>query len=340
MQCFNCRFENMPGITVCGRCGTALGVATAVIDVHPPRARPWAKRLRRLVPVRRAAIRLRDVTASASSHVQAAAEEVGMPETPAPLVVRMIVPGWAHFYIGQRLRGRIFLGLYAALLPLALVFWGTTLGSILLGLVFSVHASSVIDVLFQCPGEIGSRLLISGVVMAALGMGLYFPSGWVLTRFADTRMITADRAPFATDDVVLVNRIAYRWSLPQPGDVVLVRLPTSGAAGIRLQEGELIDRILAGPGDNVSVQASRILINGSPSAYSPLNVTNVPARLGTLQLTVPPGCYFVLPTTLGYVNERLATPQLWESLSLVSRDRILGKVYLRHQPMSRLWLIR
>jgi signal peptidase I len=340
MQCFNCHFENMPGITVCGRCGTSLGVATAVIDVHPPRARSWSKRLRRLVPVRRAAIRLRDVTASASSRVQAAALEVGMPETPAPLIERMIVPGWAHFYLGQRVRGWIFMGLYAALVPLALVFWGTTPGSILLGLVFSVHASSVVDVLFQCPGQIGSRLLITGIVMAALGLGLYFPAGWVLNRLADTRTISRNVAPFEADDVVLVNRFAYLRSLPQPGDVVLVRIPADNGAGIRLQEGEFIDRILAGPGDRVKVQAGQIMINDSPSTHEPLNVNNVTSRLAALQLTVPPDSYFILPTTMGYVNERLATSQLWHSLSLVPHDRIVGKVYMRHQPMPRLWLIR
>src|SRR5919204_650375 len=47
MQCPSCRFQNMPGVEVCGRCGSSLRLATAVVDVHPPRARAWQKRVRR-----------------------------------------------------------------------------------------------------------------------------------------------------------------------------------------------------------------------------------------------------------------------------------------------------
>ena len=45
----------MPGTAACARCGTSLGLATAVaIDVHPPRASSSAKWLRRALPIRAA----------------------------------------------------------------------------------------------------------------------------------------------------------------------------------------------------------------------------------------------------------------------------------------------
>ena len=52
MQCLSCRFENMPGLTVCGRCGSVLDVRGAAIDVHPTRASA-GKRLHRWLPMRR-----------------------------------------------------------------------------------------------------------------------------------------------------------------------------------------------------------------------------------------------------------------------------------------------
>src|SRR5437773_1641201 len=46
MQCPSCRFENMPGLDSCGRCGTSLSVSTATLDVNPPRASRTMKGMR------------------------------------------------------------------------------------------------------------------------------------------------------------------------------------------------------------------------------------------------------------------------------------------------------
>src|SRR5215213_6505561 len=42
MQCSSCGFENMPGSEACARCASSLSLATAVMDVHPPRAGRFA----------------------------------------------------------------------------------------------------------------------------------------------------------------------------------------------------------------------------------------------------------------------------------------------------------
>src|SRR6516165_3313579 len=141
MQCSSCRFENMPGVDRCGRCGSSLRLATAVLDVHPPRARPWAKRLRRYLPLHAISARLRDAAGEVCRQVSGGAEAVRFP-LPAPgIISRLVVPGWAHFYCGQVQLGWGFLGSYLVLLALGLLFLGTGLGSFLLGLAFSVHAS-------------------------------------------------------------------------------------------------------------------------------------------------------------------------------------------------------
>ena len=64
MQCPSCRFENMPGLESCGRCGTSLRLSTAVIDVSPPRASNTAKRVRKVVP-RRFFYQARDIAGEA-----------------------------------------------------------------------------------------------------------------------------------------------------------------------------------------------------------------------------------------------------------------------------------
>ena len=346
MQCFNCRFENMPGIIVCGRCGTSLQVATAVIDVHPPRARPWSKRLRRLLPIDRAAIRVRDASSAVTRGAKLAAQDVGMPVPPADVLVRFLVPGLAHFHLGQRLRGRAFLGAYAALLGLAALFWGTMIGSICLGLAFSAHASSAIDIIFQCPGRIGSRLLIGGAVMAVLGLGLYLPVTQGLSQIIETRTMAAEIPPFAEGDVLLLNRVAYYWSPPKPGDVVMFGLPLNVNIRTRrilflnerTQTREAIDRILAGPGAEVALKDGELLIDGAKPAWESLN----PLRIPNFSLTLPEGCYFILPTMLGNVSgdKRLESADTWKWMSVVPRARVLGKLAFRNQPLWRFWWVR
>lgn len=55
MQCVNCRFENLPGLAACGRCGASLVLKKSVIAVDPPRAaqRSFGRRLSLWVTKRR-----------------------------------------------------------------------------------------------------------------------------------------------------------------------------------------------------------------------------------------------------------------------------------------------
>src|SRR5947209_16589193 len=99
MKCVNCQFQNMPGSTVCGRCGTALGLATATaIDVHPPRAGRWRKRVREALPVRRAYFGLRDAAE------RARVSRLAAPGGDVAFLLRLTVPAWPQFAAAQRLR--------------------------------------------------------------------------------------------------------------------------------------------------------------------------------------------------------------------------------------------
>ncbi len=345
MQCSSCRFENMPGVEMCGRCGSSLRLATAVLDVHPPRARPWVKRLRRNLPMRKASAQLRDAAGEIRRQVTDAAEKVGLPTPRRGVVPRLVVPGWAHIHCGEVVHGRLFLGGYLALVAFGLLFLGTSLGSFLLGLAFSVHLSSALSILFMCPGEIPSRFVTTTVVALALSLGVYLPAGWLLTRFVDPRTITMTASPFEEGDVVFVNQWAYLRSPPQVGEVVFydrrgVDLPAGpGHVIMRLRTGQGIDRILAGPGSRVRWENGELTVNGRPSPLRPLNPSQVPSRLN---LSVPARHYCILPSTITYSIPRgYELPQsLWESLSIVRAEQIQGKVYWRHQPLGRLGFIR
>jgi signal peptidase I len=344
MQCVNCRFENLPGEPACGRCGSPLRLATAVLDVHPPRAGRWGKRLRRsFVPQHRSAIRLwtwLDRAVQAVGRAFRAGPEVDMP---LPRVVtRLVVPGWAHLYCGRTVRGCFFLAVYLALLLPGLFYLGTDLGAILLGLAFSVHAASALSLLGLRRYGFVRRLRAGIRFTLVLAVGLYLPAGWLLTRVADPHVLQVQAGPFQPDDVVLVNRWAYVFSRPRPGDVVFYHSDGTGVfqstRGPRLvyrrvREGDYIDRVLAGPGAQVAWEGGRLLVDGSPVPWQPLNQYSRPPDF---RFTVPTDCYLILPSLIA-AN---LPPAQWEALSCVPAAQIQGRAYLRHQPFERWWRIR
>ncbi|MBI3409524.1 MAG: hypothetical protein HY040_14380 [Planctomycetes bacterium] len=331
MQCPSCRFENMPGLDACGRCGSNLKLATAVLDVEPPRATAWQKRLRRWLPwysANRFRYAARDGRAAAADLL----DEAGFPLPEPSILLRFLVPGWAHFFCGQKARGRLFLGAFLGLFGGGILCWGSGLGNFLLGLAVSVHASSVIDILFRRPAGIVSRLVAGFAVMLVLGVAIYFPAGWLATRVAMPVTVQINTPVFKAGEVLLVNT----WATPKPGSLVLCSPPRT-VGGVYIQAGQFIDRVLAGPGDRVLWENGQLFVNGQPSALSPVNPRLTPRRLEIPQ--VPADHFFIIPTNVevrGNWNEQNNPLEpAWLAISLFRADRIDGTVYFRTEPLTR-----
>jgi signal peptidase I len=258
-----------------------------------------------------------------------------LPAVERGMLLRLLVPGLAQRACGQPGRGRAFFFPYLLLLGLGILAMGSTWGSVCLGLAFSVHASSALDFLLQCRLGFVHRMVTSLAAMAGLALGVYGPIAWLVTRVADPLRLELTLRPFRQGDVVLYNHWAYQWSRPKAGDVVLYELEgrymASDARQIA-QQGQRIDRVLAGPGDEIVWEDGRLRVNGAPDSQQPLNPAAGPAQL---RLTVPIGHYFILPTTTPY-TELITKPEVWRELSLVPLSRIQGTVYWRHSPVSRM----
>lgn len=345
MQCLSCRFENRPGLASCARCGTTLDFRALEIDVHPPRAGRNAKRLRQLTP-RSSLYRTRDAVSSAFRRFSGTViEDAKIPIPSLPVFFRLIVPGWAHFYCGFQVLGGLFLAAYLVLFALGLLLWGMQAGAICTGLAFSVHASSAVDVLIrQRTVRFPSMVATAGVVWLALGLGVYAPIAWVLSRLAETRMYDYDAPPFQRFDVVLCNRWAFAWNAPRPGDVVVLSAPSERniATGPRqghvehmVREAEVVDRVLGRPGDRVIWENKTLSLNGVAVPWRPLVPEKLPPQL---DLTVPEGRYLILPTASAGLSAA-TPPTTWREIGFFPAESIRGGAYLR-LPLTRLWFIR
>jgi signal peptidase I len=141
-------------------------------------------------------------------------------------------------------------------------------------------------------------------------------------------------------DRVLVNKAAYGlrmpftgWSIvarraPGRGDVVVLRSPEDGIT--------LLKRVIAGPGDLVSVLNGQVWINGQRAslpqvAPGPVAVEQLGAAVHAIRLTrgggadygpvrVGPDQYLVMGDNRGESHDG-------RSFGLVTRDAILGKAF-------------
>ena len=120
------------------------------------------------------------------------------------------------------------------------------------------------------------------------------------------------------DDRVLINRLAYRLGDPQRGDVVVFHFPYSS------QNEDFIKRIIGLPGDTVTVEPGRLLVNGK--VVPEPEITNIEGYSYGPQ-RVPQGQYFVLGDN---------RPVSYDSHSwgFLPRKELYGRVMITYWPVG------
>lgn len=124
-------------------------------------------------------------------------------------------------------------------------------------------------------------------------------------------------------DRVIMSRLAYVGAKePQRGDIVVFRAPEELD-----EKDDLIKRIVALPGEEVSVSGGRVYINGQ-SLEEPYLDEEPYYEFGPY--TVPEDGYFVLGDNRNWSNDA----HLW-STHYISEKSIKGKAVWRYWPLSR-----
>lgn len=103
-------------------------------------------------------------------------------------------------------------------------------------------------------------------------------------------------------EYTLINKLTYRWRVPERGDVIVFRSPTDPRA-------DYIKRVIAVPGETVEVKEGVVYVNGNPlkEAYE----DSAPSYDYAVT-RVPPGQLFVLGDNrnLSYDSHLWPTPFL------------------------------
>jgi signal peptidase I len=158
---------------------------------------------------------------------------------------------------------------------------------------------------------------ISTIVIAAI-------ITFILKSFiVDNRVIpTSSMYPtIYAGDMVLVNKLVYRFSSPQRGDIIVFKPPEE------VSDDDLIKRAIGLPGDTVEVKNRQVYINGEPLTEPYLN--EAPQyEYGPVE--VPAGHLFVLGDNRNMSFDSHRWPDPFLEISSVK-----GKAFFRYWPLKR-----
>jgi signal peptidase I len=156
----------------------------------------------------------------------------------------------------------------------------------------------------QFLGEVLQTILIAGLLFIAVNL---------LT--ARIRVEGISMEPNLHEgQFVIVSRLAYRWDIPQRGDIIVFHYPLS-------PDRRFIKRVIGLPGDTVSIQSGKVFVNGQELDEPYLAVE--PRYSG--EWSINENEVFVL----GDNRNNSSDSQNWGSLPI---ENIIGKAFLIYWP--------
>jgi signal peptidase I len=167
---------------------------------------------------------------------------------------------------------------------------------------------------------LGLSLFLAFGIRAGVAQSFFIPSGSM-------------EPTLQIDDRLIVDKLSYRFQVPQRGDIIVFRPPAPALAACGLSPSShdsFIKRIVGLPGEKVEVKAGQVYINDRPLAED--YIASKPDYEQPLQ-TIPPDSYLVL----GDNRNNSCDGHAW---GFLKRDRIVGKAIVRFYPFERIEIFR
>jgi hypothetical protein len=323
----------MPGSQQCARCGASLALANSDMNVHPPRAGSLVQRVPHWWALWRGSHAIRDWISSGLKRVAGEAQPTHFDMA---TLFRCLLPGWPQWHRGSRERASLLTACFLFFLGTGLLFTGRVLGSFLLGITFSIHVASTADALVVHYASWRDRVGFTLLASLAIFFVVYFPTAWVITRFATPFQVSGPMRPFTVGDVLWCNR----WNQAEVDDWVLYEVPSFSvngrtergqAAQFRI-EGQRINCIVAKSGDSVDWDGNQLSVNGKPSRWQ-LNKSGPLPR--TMSWVIPKDLWLIIPNNLLPPGIHLSQSN-WRRAAQIPSSQVQGKVFFQSLPLNKM----
>ncbi len=160
------------------------------------------------------------------------------------------------------------------------------------------------------------REIIETIVMAAV---LYFAIDFCIGRFRVENI--SMETTFHEGQLIMVNKLNYKFSEPKRGDVVIFHSPQE-------KEKDLIKRMIGLPGDHIEIKDAVLYINGEqidePWLHEDMEYKG--------EWDVAENEYFVLGDNRNHSSDS----HIW---GCVPRDNLIGNAFFRYWPLNRISVI-
>lgn len=164
------------------------------------------------------------------------------------------------------------------------------------------------------------REILEDILLAVV---LYFAIDFCIGRFRVENV--SMETTFHEGQLVMVNKLNYKFSEPRRGDVVIFHAPTAPGK-------DYIKRMIGLPGDHIEIIDGALYINGEqidePWLHEPMNY---PAGK-TGPWDVPEGQYFVLGDNRNHSSDS-------HDWGFVPKENLIGNAFFRYWPLNKIGII-
>lgn len=140
---------------------------------------------------------------------------------------------------------------------------------------------------------------------------------------------------FHDKELLLTDKISYRFNLPQRGEVVIFKAPP-GEPCAEI-ECEYIKRVIALPGEKVMIANQNIYVNGGKleESYLPSNFVSNKGSFLTegVEQIIPEGNYLLL-------GDNRSQSRDGREFGPIDKLNIVGKAWLRYWPLANFGVIK
>ncbi len=340
MRCERCKFENIPGQKTCIKCGSALEIKPAAINVHPLRMSKWKKPFRNVLRW----IRRGKIVPQQSVELHTPLWLKGVFSDSFLGLFLSIIPGLAHFTQNRFREIRWYFLAWLILLLSGLFLYGSAAGFICLGLAIGIHAAIAVKYgIIKDLENLREKIITVVLVLIALTFIYRFtPRILFYNLTGGYSSLSIPYYKVEAGDYLLAWSGLDQETLLKRGSLVLIHPATLTSYGDRVtrSEGEIIiGQIVGLAGEQLEIQNGVFIVEGQQldSEKYPLPQW---LRRRHFSTTIPEDSYFVSAR----YNVRAHGIQLnsihIHRVCVVKASDIEAKAFMRWWPLLKRGIIR